>query len=153
MARHGALRLRYAPTVGGYMRQMAAMSGWSSLPLLPRIPHPVLVIAGDDDPLTPVVNAMLIANRIRNARLRVLQGEGHLMLMDEDSLAQDAIREFFAAGNLEDRMVWQEARTVDEDALHIALAGAVTFQIQPYGLLSWRFRKRYIDGNQQDRGA
>ena len=146
LARHGALRLRYAPTVGGYMRQLAALSGWSSLPLLPKIPHPVLVIAGDDDPLTPVVNAMLITNRIRNARLRVLRGEGHLMVMDEDSLAQDAIRRFVAAGNLEDRMAWQDARTVDDDTLRIALAGAGRFQIQPYGLLSSRLRKRYIDG-------
>ena len=139
------MRLRYAPTFGGYMRQLAALSGWSSLPLLPKIPHEVLVIAGGDDPLTPVVNAMIITNRIRNARLQVFKDEGHLMLLDEDSLAQDVIRQFFAAGDLEDSTAWQDAHTVDANALRIALAGTTIFQLQPYGLLSSMLRKRYVD--------
>jgi hypothetical protein len=128
------------------MRQLAAMSGWSSLPLLPKIPHPVLVIAGDDDPLTPVVNAMLISNRIPNARLRVLEDEGHLMLLDEDSLAHGVIRQFFGADNLENQIAWRGARAVDDDALRIALAGAPKYQPQPHGLLSSLLRRRYIDG-------
>jgi hypothetical protein len=103
------------------------------------------VLAGDDDPLTPVVNAMLITNRIRNARLRVFEDEGHLLLLDEESLAQDAIRQFCAADNLDNLIAWRGARAVDDDALRIALAGAPKYQLQPYGLLSSTLRKRYID--------
>jgi pimeloyl-ACP methyl ester carboxylesterase len=145
IGRHTALRMRYAPTIGGYMRQLAALTGWSSLPLLSTIPHPVLVIAGDDDPLTPILNSMLITNRIQNARLQILEGEGHLMLMDEDSLAHPTIRQFLAADKLDSQIAWRAARAIDNDTLRRALADPPKFQIQPYGLLGSMLRNRYLN--------
>ena len=41
----------------GYYYQLAASTGWSSLPFLGLIRQPTLVIGGDDDPIIPVVNA------------------------------------------------------------------------------------------------
>ena len=40
----------------GYYYQLAAMTGWSSLPFLRLLRQPTLVMGGDDDPIIPVVN-------------------------------------------------------------------------------------------------
>lgn len=71
----------------GYYYQLAATTGWSSLPFLRLIRQPTLVIAGDDDPIIPVVNARLMARLIPRARLHVYRG-GHIALITEaDELA------------------------------------------------------------------
>jgi poly(3-hydroxyalkanoate) depolymerase len=66
----------------GYYYQLAAGTGWSSLPFLRLIRQPTLVIAGDDDPIIPVMNARLMARLIPDARLHVYQG-GHIALITE----------------------------------------------------------------------
>ena len=38
----------------GYYYQLAASTGWSSLPFLRLIRQPTLIVAGDDDPIIPV---------------------------------------------------------------------------------------------------
>ena len=42
------------PTVRGYLGQLYAITGWTSLPWLHRLPQPTLVLAGDDDPIVPL---------------------------------------------------------------------------------------------------
>jgi pimeloyl-ACP methyl ester carboxylesterase len=143
VAQQGALRLKHAPSWRGYAGQIASVSGWSSLPFLPRIAHPVLVLAGDDDPLTPVVNGMLVAHLLPNARLLVLEGEGHLMLMDVDSGAQSAIQEFLNAASFEDSGVWHRATDVDARELEMGLA-ATTWQVPPLSILARLMRRRWV---------
>jgi poly(3-hydroxyoctanoate) depolymerase len=46
------------------------------------ISHPTLVIAGDDDPVTPHVNHQVIASLMPRARLHTVRGGGHLVLLD-----------------------------------------------------------------------
>ena len=71
----------------GYYYQLAAGTGWTSLPLLRLIRQPTLVIAGDDDPIIPAVNPRLMARLIPDACLH-LYGGGHLALVTEaDELA------------------------------------------------------------------
>ncbi|MGY1686907.1 alpha/beta fold hydrolase [Geodermatophilus sp. SYSU D00867] len=71
----------------GYYYQLAASSGWSSLPFLSLVRQPTLVVAGDDDPIVPLVNARIMARLIPDARLHVYRG-GHLALVTEaDELA------------------------------------------------------------------
>jgi poly(3-hydroxyalkanoate) depolymerase len=71
----------------GYYYQLAAGAGWSSLPLLPLIRQPTLVLAGDDDPIIPAANPRVMARLIPNAHLHLYQG-GHLALVTEaDELA------------------------------------------------------------------
>jgi pimeloyl-ACP methyl ester carboxylesterase len=41
----------------GYLHQLAAGAGWTSLPFLPWLRQPTLILAGDDDPIIPLVNA------------------------------------------------------------------------------------------------
>jgi poly(3-hydroxyoctanoate) depolymerase len=62
--------------------RMAPLFGWTSLPWLWAIRHPALVIAGDDDPVTPLVNHRVIATLMPRARLHTVRGGGHLVLLD-----------------------------------------------------------------------
>ncbi|HLV17903.1 MAG TPA: poly(3-hydroxyalkanoate) depolymerase [Pseudomonas sp.] len=64
----------------GYYWQLFAGLGWTSLPWLHRIRQPTLILAGDDDPIIPLVNMRLLAWRIPNAELHVID-DGHLFLV------------------------------------------------------------------------
>jgi acyl dehydratase len=46
------------PSISGYLGQLYAISGWTSLPWLHRLQQPTLVLAGDDDPIVPLVSAL-----------------------------------------------------------------------------------------------
>lgn len=65
---------------GGYYLQLLAAFGWTSLPWLFTLRQPTLVMAGDDDPLIPAINARLMQWLIPDARLAVLEC-GHLFLV------------------------------------------------------------------------
>ncbi len=77
----GHLRFVRPPSVRGYLWQLAAAVGWTSLPWLHRLRLPVLVLAADDDPIIPLANARLIAWRLPNATLEVVPRGGHLFLL------------------------------------------------------------------------
>jgi poly(3-hydroxyalkanoate) depolymerase len=66
----------------GYLYQLAASAGWTSLPFLPLIRQPTLIMAGDDDPLIPLPNARLLHALIPRSRLYVYHG-GHVGLVTE----------------------------------------------------------------------
>jgi poly(3-hydroxyalkanoate) depolymerase len=65
---------------GGYYLQLAAAWGWTSLPWLPFLRQPTLVMAGADDPLVPPANARVLQWLIPDARLAMLDC-GHLFLV------------------------------------------------------------------------
>jgi poly(3-hydroxyoctanoate) depolymerase len=75
-------RILKPPSPHGFLWQILAAAGWSSLPWLHRLPQPTLILTGDDDPLVPVVNARILAACIPNSRLKVVQPGGHLFLLD-----------------------------------------------------------------------
>jgi poly(3-hydroxyalkanoate) depolymerase len=64
----------------GYIYQLAAGAGWTSLPFLPLIRQPTLILAGDDDPIIPLVNARIMAKLLPAAQLEVYP-DGHLGLV------------------------------------------------------------------------
>jgi poly(3-hydroxyalkanoate) depolymerase len=71
----------------GYYYQLLATAGWTSLPFLPRLRPPTLILAGDDDPIIPVVNAKIMHRLIPHSDLHIYHG-GHLELAaDADRLA------------------------------------------------------------------
>jgi pimeloyl-ACP methyl ester carboxylesterase len=95
----GAQLLHEATRTGprlGYLYQLGACAGWSSLPFLPLLGQPTLVLAGDDDPIIPVVNARMIARLVPNSQLHVYAG-GHLGLLTESDVLVTLIEEFLAA--------------------------------------------------------
>jgi poly(3-hydroxyalkanoate) depolymerase len=71
------------PSAYGYAMQLLGAAGWTSLHFLDRIPHETLVINGDDDPLVPVANAHMLAQRIPRATLDIVERAGHLFLLDD----------------------------------------------------------------------
>jgi poly(3-hydroxyoctanoate) depolymerase len=76
-------RRSHPPAADGYALQLLGIFGWSSWHFLSCIPHETLVIAGDDDPLVPVANAQMLAQRIPKATLEIVAGAGHLLLWDD----------------------------------------------------------------------
>ena len=61
----------------GYRRQMGAVGTHDTYDQLPGIKLPTLVIAGDMDVLIPVENSRIVASRIPDATLVILEGLGH----------------------------------------------------------------------------
>jgi pimeloyl-ACP methyl ester carboxylesterase len=55
-------RFSEAPSMRGYLDQLYAISFWTGLPWLRRLPQPTLVLAGDDDPIVPAINGRILAN-------------------------------------------------------------------------------------------
>jgi poly(3-hydroxyalkanoate) depolymerase len=85
----------------GYYYQLLAAAGWTSLPLLPLIRQPTLILAGDDDPLTPLVNARIMHRLIPRSELSIYHG-GHLDLVSEPSRMAAVVEQFLtAAADLE----------------------------------------------------
>lgn len=64
----------------GYFFQLLAGVGWSSLPALPLIRQRTLILAGNDDPLIPLVNARIMRTLLPHASLHVYD-DGHLGLL------------------------------------------------------------------------
>jgi 3-oxoadipate enol-lactonase len=58
---------------------------------------PTLVIHGDQDPLVPVENGRMLAQRIPGARFELLEGCGHLPHLERPGDTARFIREFLAA--------------------------------------------------------
>jgi len=63
----------------GYFYQLISCIGWTSLPRLPKLRPPTLILAGDDDPIIPLVNARIMDRLIPRSQLHVYHG-GHLEL-------------------------------------------------------------------------
>jgi poly(3-hydroxyoctanoate) depolymerase len=91
-------RRRLPPTQYGYAMQLLGGLGWSSWSFLPNIPHETLVVCGDDDPLVPVANARMMAERIPRAKLAVVERAGHLLLWDEPERVAPQIGQFVGWG-------------------------------------------------------
>jgi poly(3-hydroxyalkanoate) depolymerase len=88
-----AARVR-PPTRRGYYFQLIAMSGWSSLPFLPLLSQPTLILAGDRDRIVPLINAQILKTLIPNARLQVIKGAGHLFFVSRADEKVPMIRNF-----------------------------------------------------------
>jgi len=69
-----------APHGLGYYRQLLAGVGWTSLPWRHQLRQSTLILAGNDDPIVPPVNARVMARLIPHARLHIVNG-GHLLLL------------------------------------------------------------------------
>jgi poly(3-hydroxyalkanoate) depolymerase len=80
-------------STAGYLHQLLAGVGWTSLPWLPFIRQPTLILAGDDDPIVPLSNARILARLLPHARLHVYSG-GHVTLLTEPQLLAAPVAAF-----------------------------------------------------------
>lgn len=95
-AHEPAARFTRPPSLCGYLAQLYATAGWTSLPWLHTLPQPTLVLCGDDDPIIPVANGRILAALIPTARLDVLPGAGHLFVTEEATLVAALVADFLA---------------------------------------------------------
>ena len=75
-------QLMKAPHGRGYIMQLMAGVGWTSIPWLRRLQQPTLILAGKDDVIVPPINATILARLIPHAMLHLFNG-GHLFLLTE----------------------------------------------------------------------
>ena len=87
-------RLSRPPDPLGYVFQMYATSGWTSVHWVHRIRQPTLVVAGEDDRAIPLPNARLLARLIPNAQLHVVKDGGHVFVLDEPESVAPHIEAF-----------------------------------------------------------
>ncbi|RKF35870.1 poly(3-hydroxyalkanoate) depolymerase [Paraburkholderia fungorum] len=82
-----------APRGRGYLYQLLAASGWTSLPWLGGLRQTTLVMHGNDDPIVPLTNAKILAARIRHASLHVID-DGHLFLITRAKEVAPVVKRF-----------------------------------------------------------
>ena len=93
---HG--RHMHPPRGRGYLYQLMAAWGWSSLPWLGALKQRALVLHGSDDPIVPLVNARILARCIPNATLHVFDDDGHLFLLTAAGETARVVAEFLYGG-------------------------------------------------------
>jgi pimeloyl-ACP methyl ester carboxylesterase len=104
-----------APSFTGYGQQLWAMTFWSSLPWLAQIQAPTLIVVGDDDPLVPLSNPLMMGARMPCSRIFIGRGEGHFQLLDAHGPALTAIEQFLSAARFDEAEVWRSAATFEPD--------------------------------------
>jgi len=77
----------------GYLLQLVAGAGWTSLPLLPFVRQPTLILAGTDDPIIPLVNARIMGRLLPHATLHTY-ADGHLGLITQAHELAPVVTEF-----------------------------------------------------------
>jgi poly(3-hydroxyalkanoate) depolymerase len=79
----------------GYLYQLLAVAGWSSLPWLWRLDAPTLILSGADDPIVPPVNGRIMAAIMPKARLEIID-DGHLFMVTRADETAARIEKFLA---------------------------------------------------------
>jgi pimeloyl-ACP methyl ester carboxylesterase len=77
----------------GYLFQLLAVAGWTSWLWLPQFKLPVLIMMGADDPIVPAANGRILASRLPNARLEVVNC-GHLFVLTHPEETARTIERF-----------------------------------------------------------
>ena len=80
----------------GYARCCEAVGAWDARDRISAISAPALVVAGAEDPATPIEHAELVASRIPGARLHVLEGAAHLANVEQAEAFTQAVLEHLA---------------------------------------------------------
>ena len=80
-----------------FQAQLAASRAHDTWDRLPSITAPTLVMHGSEDAVMPLANAELLAQRIPNAVLEVIDGAGHLFFHEQPERTAEAVTAFAAA--------------------------------------------------------
>jgi poly(3-hydroxyalkanoate) depolymerase len=77
----------------GYLHQLLAGAGWTSIFALPAIRQKSLIVAGQDDPIIPIANAHIMNHLLPRARL-YQHGGGHIDLITNAAGLVPVIEDF-----------------------------------------------------------
>jgi len=86
------LGLRAPAGLHNYLSRLSGLTGWYGLPW--SVTQPALVVTGDDDPIVPAANSRILAACLRDARMHVVPGGGHLVLFDSPAQVAPVITGF-----------------------------------------------------------
>lgn len=86
-----------------YRRQVLALLGWTSVPFLPLLGQPTLIMHGDDDPVFSVLNARLMHLLAPRSTLKVIPRGGHMFLLSRPESSARTVTDFLEAGDTQDR--------------------------------------------------
>ena len=86
------------PSPSGFLYQLAALAGWSSVPLLPLLDVPTLIMAGDEDQVVPPVNSQFLHALIPGSKLRLIRGGGHMFPFSHRSAFLSEVERFLGSG-------------------------------------------------------
>jgi pimeloyl-ACP methyl ester carboxylesterase len=75
-----AARIR-PPTAQGYLHQLLAIVGWTSVRKLTRVTAEALILMGAEDRLVPPANGHILKFLLPSGRLEVIGHGGHLFLL------------------------------------------------------------------------
>lgn len=75
----------------------AACDAFDVMDKLAGIACPTLVLCGEDDQLTPPKYARYLADKIPDATLGIIPGAGHMVMLEQPGLVNQAIEEFLRA--------------------------------------------------------
>ena len=77
----------------GYLYQLLAGVGWTSLPWLWLIRQPTLILAGNKDPIVPPINAKIMQRLIPRSKLYIFNG-GHMGLLTHTKELAHIVEQF-----------------------------------------------------------
>lgn len=80
------------------LRDLLTCDSFDVMDKLNRIKVPTLVICGREDRLTPVKYSEYLRDHIPDATLRVIEGAGHMVMLERPEQLNRAIQEFLASG-------------------------------------------------------
>ncbi|WP_295638344.1 alpha/beta hydrolase [Novosphingobium sp.] len=89
-----SLNAALPPTPWGWTCQLGAYAAWTSLPFLPLLDLPTLVMTDDDDQIVPPANGEMLHTLLPNSRLVRFGGGGHLFMLTRRSEFVVALTEF-----------------------------------------------------------
>jgi 3-oxoadipate enol-lactonase len=87
-----AHRVSSPPEPLAYMHQAAAVATHDAYERLNRMVAPTLVVHGEQDVFVPPANALVLAERIPGAQLRLWPDAGHMYIIDEPRADQEVAR-------------------------------------------------------------
>ncbi|MBV1688532.1 alpha/beta fold hydrolase [Novosphingobium sp. G106] len=93
-----ALRMQ-APSSKGYLYQLLAIAGWTSVRKLTQVPTRTLILMGSEDRLLPPSNGRILKFLLGNAQLEILEDAGHLFVLTHADAVVTMIDRFLTTGD------------------------------------------------------
>ena len=84
----------------GYIYQLLAGIGWTSILWLSQIKIPTLILMGDQDPIIPAVNGKIMASRLPNAKVELVNC-GHMFILTQAETVADRVETFIHDDHVE----------------------------------------------------
>lgn len=83
-----------SPTSIGYLHQVLAIIGWTSVTKLTLIPAKTLILMGDNDRLVPPANGEILKFLLSDGVLKILPNAGHLFVLTHAAMAAAMVEGF-----------------------------------------------------------